>query len=268
MIIPPSFVNLSDLETLYVDGSARVLLPDTLWDMKKLRHLGGTSMWVLPSLIPVANLENLLTLSEVEISSCQIRIGVLKKLPNLRSLICYLDMDGECTVEFFTLNQLESLFVRSSHSILSGLYLPQSLKERSLLWIGLPLSEVSAIERLPSLEFLKLSYSSFSGEKWNMEEEGTFPKLNVLEIKLMVSLERWTTASDDNFPSIETLILNDCPRLEEIPSCIAQSSTLQMIKVNDCPRVINSIKEIHEMQMDLGNEDRRIYLNDQPLTKE
>ncbi|CAI9112036.1 OLC1v1012406C1 [Oldenlandia corymbosa var. corymbosa] len=269
IIIPSSILNLSDLETLIVDN-ARVLLPDTLWGMKKLRHLDGAREFVLPSEIPVANLENLQTFSIVTFTCSQTMVGVVKKLPNLRTLRCRLDLGGgECTVDFITLNQLESLFINTSRGTnLFQFRFPQNLKDLSLYSTCLQWSEVSAIGRLPNLEALRLDWNEYEGENWDIEEEGTFPKLRVLELYNMMSLERWTTASDDDFPSIETLILGGCRRLKEIPSCIAQSSTLQMIKVRDCPRVFDSIKEIHETQMDYGNEDLQIYLDKKQLTKE
>ncbi|CAI9111899.1 OLC1v1012235C1 [Oldenlandia corymbosa var. corymbosa] len=290
IIIPSSILNLSDLETLIVTGGDRVLLPDTLWGMKKLRHLEAWE-WVLPSEIPVANLENLQTFSTVRFTCSQTMVGVLKKLPNLRTLRCRLDLDeGECTVDFITLTQLELFslcIITSGGTNFFQFRFPQNLKELSVYSTCLTWSEVSAIGRLPNLEALRLDGNEitaenwllnlealrlhgneYKGENWDIEEEGTFPKLRVLELYDMTSLERWTTASDDDFPSIETLILKRCNRLKEIPSCIAQSSTLQMIEVRNCPRVFNSIKEIHEMQMDYGNEDLRIYLDKEQLTKE
>ncbi|CAI9111917.1 OLC1v1012261C1 [Oldenlandia corymbosa var. corymbosa] len=270
IIIPSSILNLSDLETLIVYNGKRVLLPDTLWGMQKLRHLDGAFEWILPSEIPVANLENLQTFSKVTFTCSQTMVGVVKKLPNLRTLGCRLDLGGgECTVDFSTFNQLESLYISTSRRPKFFQFrFPQNLKDLHLYKTCLPWSEVSAIGRLPNLEALRLDGNAYAGENWDIEEEGTFPKLRVLELWSMTSLERWTTASDDDFPSIETLILKRCLMLKEIPSCIAQSSTLQMIEVNHCPRVFDSVKEIHEMQMDYGNEDLRIYLDDQQLTKE
>ncbi|CAI9115855.1 OLC1v1016862C4 [Oldenlandia corymbosa var. corymbosa] len=268
IIIPSSILNLSDLETLIVYSGGRVLLPDTLWGMKKLRHLEGALEFVLPSEIPVANLENLQTFSTVSFTCSQTMVGVLKKLPNLRTLRCRLDLGGgECTVDFITLNQLESLDITRGRNLFQFRF-PQNLKDLYLDSTCLPWSEVSAIGRLPNLEALRLDGNEYEGENWDIEEEGTFPKLRVLELCYIPSLERWTTASDDDFPSIETLILAACNRLKEIPSCIAQSSTLQMIEVLDCPRVYDSVKEIHETQMDYGNEDLRIYLDKEQLTKD
>ncbi|CAI9111989.1 OLC1v1012345C2 [Oldenlandia corymbosa var. corymbosa] len=259
----------TDLETLIV-GDGRVLLPDTLWGMKKLRHLDGAREWVLPSEIPVANLENLQTFSTVKFTCSQTMVGVVKKLPNLRTLRCGLNLGGrECTVDFITLYQLESLYINIfRRPKFFQFRFPHNLKKLTLDSTCLTWSEVSAIGRLPNLEALRLNGDAYTVENWDIEEEGTFPKLRVLELYNMTSWERWTTASDDDFPSIETLILKRCLMLKEIPSCIAQSSTLQMIKVRDCPRVFDSIKEIHETQMDYGNEDLQIYLDKEQLTKE
>ncbi|CAI9112164.1 OLC1v1012557C1 [Oldenlandia corymbosa var. corymbosa] len=277
--IPPSISDLSNLETLIVHGGDRVMLPDTLWSMKKLRHLEGPEEWILPSPreIPgiVYKFENLQTLKDATFCCNQQMMEVLKILPNLRRLGCCLDLDEEYTEEeFFTvtfdlLSQLESLHIQLMDDVPAyqlQFRFPQRLKKLTLIDVVLPWSEISAIDKLPNLEALTLHYA-FIGLDWDKEEEeGTFPKLKFLKLRYL-SLDRWT-ASDDSFPSIETLILEECYSLDKIPSCIAQSSTLQMIKVKQCPQIVNSIKEIYEMQMDMGNEDIKIYLEGQQLTTE
>ncbi|CAI9111756.1 OLC1v1012068C2 [Oldenlandia corymbosa var. corymbosa] len=270
VMIPPSIANLSNLETFIVLGGKELLLPNTLWNMRKLKHLQGRSHWVLPTEIAehLFNLENLLTLSTVKFS-CGLTMmkEVLRKFPNLRRLKCYLNqdevrsMEDSLMLDFFS--QLESLsvlgngpFLWTCHHFPNQFQFPQNLKKLTAYCFYLTQSQISTIGELPNLEVLKLDQVMFTDDDWNIEEEGTFLKLKFLKLRLM-ALERWT-AMDDNFPYLETLVLEYCRKLKELPSCLAESSTLRVIKVIDCPHAAASIKKIHEMQMDWGNEDLKV----------
>ncbi|CAI9111754.1 OLC1v1012064C1 [Oldenlandia corymbosa var. corymbosa] len=261
--IPASFANLLNLETFLVRGGKEILLPNTLWNMKKLRHLHAYhGRWVLPPEIPENSLENLLTLSVIKFSGGEKMMEVLKKLPNLRRLGCQVE-EFDIVVVLDFLSQLESLHLHLTkvgrHDVDRFLFkFPGTLKKLTLSSFCFSWRRISIIDGLPNLEVLKLELNAFEGEHWDVEEEeGTFPNLRFLKLYRM-ELARWT-ASDDKFPSLETLVLQDCKNLEELPdSCFAQSSTLQMIKVIKCPRAADSIKKIQEMQMDLGNDYLKI----------
>ncbi|CAI9111755.1 OLC1v1012065C1 [Oldenlandia corymbosa var. corymbosa] len=276
--IPPSIANLSNLETFIVNGGSTISLPDTLWNMKALRHLDG-AFWELPTenLEGVSSLENLLTLNTLVfprsktymevVSDGQMLMEILEKLPNLRRLKCILYRDRGSAMDVVLVGgRLESLSISSTDCF--DFHFPQILRKLNLENVRLRWSGIAGIQRLPNLEVLKLRDIGFEGPHWDMENEeaeeevgGTFPKLRVLRLRSLSKLVRWTCSDDnDHFPSLETLVLQECFYLKELPSCLAQSSTLQMIEVNYCPNAADSIKEIQEMQMDLGNEDLKILI--------
>ena len=50
-----------------------------------------------------------------------------------------------------------------------------------------------------------------------------------------------------------------CKWLEEVPSCLGEALTLDMIEVIWCPEsAVNSVKQIWQEQMDMGNKDLKI----------
>ncbi|XP_071916212.1 putative late blight resistance protein homolog R1B-11 [Coffea arabica] len=134
---------------------------------------------------------------------------------------------------------------------------PMNLRKLTLseYW---PRSKLSAIGKLPNDEVLKLYRVSFVGEKWEMEE-GEFRNLRFLELSHLDI--RWWEASPDNFCSLEKLVLKYCYRLKEVPSCLGEALTLDMIEVNGCcESAVNSVKQIQKEQMDMGNKDLKIVI--------
>ncbi|CAI9102723.1 OLC1v1001037C2 [Oldenlandia corymbosa var. corymbosa] len=264
--IPPSIDSLSNLETLIVRGQNDILLPNSVWNMIKLRHMKAW-LWELPMENPkhLSSLLNLHTLSRVTFSHGQTMEEVIRKLPNVRRLNCTLSLKEEedGTLKSFTLDflsQLESLTI-SRHWDDKCMYhfqFPPNLKKLTLHGLELPWSELSVIDRLPNLEVLKLLGQSFTGKTWHVGEEGTFPKLRFLKLECL-DLVRWTMNSEDNVPCLEMLLLKRCEELEELPTDLAQSSTLQMIEVISCHLAANSMKEIEEIKTELGNDDLKIH---------
>ncbi|CAI9102337.1 OLC1v1000593C5 [Oldenlandia corymbosa var. corymbosa] len=268
-ILPPSIASLSNLETLFLIGGgiyySRVLLPDTLWKMKNFRHLHCiNSHWELPAddrLEHISILENLQTFSNVELSSHQVTKEVVRRFPNIRRFKCRFNVSTPQSIALDFLTQLESLSIYDVR-ILSEIHndhyqFPHNLKKLTLQGLHLPWSKISMIDRLPNLEVLKLEQGSFIGEIWDMKEEGTFPKLRFLKLKGL-DLARWTD-SDDHFPCLQKLVLEDCQKLKELPSCLAEIPTIRMIEVSRCAKaIVDSIKQIRDTQMDNGNVDLEI----------
>ena len=121
-----------------------------------------------------------------------------------------------------------------------------------------PWSKISAIGKLPNLEVLKLRYNSFVGEKWEMEER-EFRNLRFLKLSYLNI--RWWTASSDNFCCLEKLVLHACHWLEEVPSCLGETLTLDMIEVKWCHEsAVNSVKQIQQEQRDMGNKNLKIVI--------
>ncbi|XP_027063109.1 putative late blight resistance protein homolog R1A-3 [Coffea arabica] len=291
--IPQSIANLSNLETFRLKSHETVSLPDTIWNMKKLRVL---CVWICAR--PLLNddilrssstLPNLDSLSTLILPLSQAGENIIRKIPHVRRLKIFLshnegarEATGSCN-----LSQLESL---ESLTVMGGFILPwdhnieyifpSALKKLSLSELGLPWSKISLIEQLPNLEVLKLLVCSFRGDTWELAEGG-FPKLKVLTLS-QVDVVVWTEAdpdSDDCFPCLERLNLEGNLKLEKVPSCFERLSTLNMVKVrfwgeeSNCDNavdnysVVNLVRRIEEEQINNGTENLKILIHYVPLPR-
>ncbi|XP_027076003.2 putative late blight resistance protein homolog R1B-23 [Coffea arabica] len=266
--IPPAIANLSRLETLIVeDPCLGIELPSTIWNIKTLSHLrvlNYDGVWPMGFIFPLGNLEGSLDLDHLDTldlaidPSPQSLQKILRKLPSIRRIKC-MERPREATrncneiLEFDGLSQLESLHLFGFCGC--GFKFPLNLKKLALSNNGLPWSEISTIGKLPNLEVLKLIEDCFVGEEWVMKE-GEFPKLRVLKL-LGLEFRNWTAFSD-NFSRLEKLVLCSCEELEKVPSCLGECETLEMIEVEGChASVIDSVKEIQQEQMDMGEEPHK-----------
>lgn len=137
--------------------------------------------------------------------------------------------------------------------------LPVNLSKLTLSSNWQQWSEISKIAKLPNLEVLKLLYQSFVGKEWEMTE-GAFPKLRFLKLEDL-EIVRWTASCDD-FPPLEKLVLRSCRMLEEVPSCLGDMPTIELIEIRSCHKsTVNLVKEIQEQQMDLGNKGLKVVIH-------
>lgn len=133
---------------------------------------------------------------------------------------------------------------------------PLNLKKLTLL--SFSWSVIPPVGKLPNLEVLKLQ-GDHGGEVWEMKE-GEFPKLRILELELL-DIVRWT-GSDDHFPCLQKLVVQNCMQLIEVPDCLRYNSTLEMIEVQCCSDSLASlVQEIEEEQISMGNEDLEILMS-------
>ncbi|CDP20519.1 unnamed protein product [Coffea canephora] len=268
--IPAAIANLSRLQTFLLRrNNVDCLLPNTIWSIKTLRHLRITEFYS-GFIFPAENLEvcpglfHLDTLNLTIDPSSQSLQKILTKLPNIRRLRCTMTTSREEPTRiaggilvFDYFSELQSLALHSFHGY--GFKFPLNLKKLTLEGNFQPWSEISTIGKLPKLEVLKLLYDSFVGEEWEMKE-GEFPKLRVLKLSHLWDFRRWT-ASSDNFPRLEKLVVQWCRHLEEVPSCLGECPTLEMIEVRGCREsVASSVKQIQQEQRDGGNEVLRILI--------
>ncbi|XP_071913982.1 putative late blight resistance protein homolog R1B-16 [Coffea arabica] len=258
------------LQTFLLRGNnADYLLPKTIWNIKTLRHLWTTYSYA-GFIFPVENLEvcpgliHLDTLSLAIDPSSQSLQKILTKLPNIRRLRCTMTTSREEPTRiaggiplFDYFSELQSLALHSFHGY--GFKFPLNLKKLTLSYIEQPWSEISTIGKLPKLEVLKLLDGSFVGEEWEMKE-GEFPSLRVLKLRGLRDFCSWT-ASFDNFPRLEKLVVHSCLMLEEVPSCLGECPALEVIEVSGCSEsVASSVKQIQQEQIDMGNEVLKILI--------
>ncbi|XP_027171387.1 putative late blight resistance protein homolog R1B-14 [Coffea eugenioides] len=278
--IASSMSNLLNLETLILETfDSAVSLPDTIWNLKKLRHLvlkGDCLDEYCELQLPTYNLENaehlcdLNTLSRVMLPSWDTIDKMFRKFPNIHKLKCSFyeandsrdSADKVLALDF--LSGLESLtlkFINHTGVLCQFEFqFPLTIRKLTLSGFLFPWSKISEIQNLPNLAVLKLLDGAFQGKIWNMEEEEGFPKVSFLKIASL-DIVNWTASEYmDCFPSLRKLVLEDCQFLEEIPSGLG-SSTLETIEASDCPFSASFIQPLQEEQMDMGNTDLKIHIS-------
>ncbi|KAJ8543705.1 hypothetical protein K7X08_025323 [Anisodus acutangulus] len=264
--IPRWIDKLAYLETLLVKGlRGEVKLPDTVWNMVRLRHVHindrasfGFRKEVIENSSKLYDLE---TLSTPSLAYGDDMEKMMRKFSNLKRLRCrFLESSHysmklrKTFIRFPTLDvliHLESLKVFSNGKKLSQpceFKLPENLKKLTLSNFRLPWKEISTIATLPNLEVLKLLFRTFEGETWEVIDD-EFPALKVLKLDDVI-LSQWDV-SDDAFPNLEKLVLRKCKKLKEIPSSLGYNTTLESIEVSWCSiSVTESAKQIQETQVE------------------
>ncbi|XP_027177726.1 putative late blight resistance protein homolog R1A-10 [Coffea eugenioides] len=269
--IPSAIGNLSRLETFLVKGNFdAVVLPNTIWNIKTLRHLWTTnsSMWC-GFCLPIDNVEvsihldHLNTLSLAVDPFSQSLQDILTKLPSIRRLKCVTvrseaKSPGNCN-KILTLDKLTSLqSLKLQRFVGYEFEYPFNLKKLTLSFNHQPWSKMSAIGELPNLKVLKLECNSFVGEKWEMEE-GEFPNLRFLKFsRLDVCL--WIAPSY-SFLRLEKLVLYECVKLQEVPSSLGKCENLELIELRGCcESAVSSVKQIQQEQVSTGSQDLKIVI--------
>ncbi|XP_027164619.1 putative late blight resistance protein homolog R1B-8 isoform X2 [Coffea eugenioides] len=258
--IPPSIAKLSHLETFCLNSHQIVSLPDSIWNMKKLRHVHAKMGVVIRVSSNDKGVENLSTLPNLGTLSC-LRLykegeNLLRRIPNVRRLNISDERTGNGVLNMSRLDCLESLTLGSREHV--ELSFPMNMKKLSLYNVGLPCRKMSLVEQLPYLEVLELRKQSMVGHMWELMEKG-FPKLRVLTLE-EVEVEEWTEADPDSgygyFPRLQQLNLQRISKLEKTPACLGSISNLKTIQVAHCgSRVKSLVREIEEEQKDnYGND--------------
>lgn len=250
---PSSFAKFWNLETLIVRifTSKPVILPSEIWEMRKLRHLRFNGY--LPDPPASVVLENLQILKGIKNIRCTDKF--LRALPNLAKLaiVCEDKKRGYCLNNLVRLHKLQSLNCIASSKISAGeIAFPRSLKKLCLSGLELPWEAMTIIGLLPNLEVLKLRRNAFTGPVWE-PTEGEFCRLKFLQLS-SDKLQHWR-GDTTHFPLLESLMIHDCMKLEEIPSGIGDIPTLELIDLKVCkPSAVASAEEILKEQRSLGND--------------
>ncbi|MCD9643371.1 hypothetical protein HAX54_030820 [Datura stramonium] len=226
--------NLWNLETLIVQGlGGRVSVPDTIWEMVKLRHLHiydqafftfnkGEGFSESSS-----KMDDLQTISSVCFSSVENADKILEKTPNLWKLRCEVSKFDGSFPAFSKLKKLEMLKISSGSTLtwINKLKFPSYLKKLTLSNFHIHLTELAT---LPELEVLKLVGVTISSNIWEVNDE-QFLQLKILKLE-NPSFSEWH-ASEYAFPCLEHLVLKRCRYLKAIPSCFEDSSSLKSVEI-------------------------------------
>ncbi|XP_047971395.1 putative late blight resistance protein homolog R1B-16 [Salvia hispanica] len=295
--IPSTISNLMNLQTLIILPTSRFAsandhrrywvgetnawshspLPLEIWRMPQLRHVLLHHAVTLPHPPDGSNppLENLQTLSYI--LNLVWNENVLLMIPNVKRLGLVYDIDVEFNLDLLRrLDKLEKLVIETGYTFeirrLDKLFkvktagytnywrnsvnFPSTLKKLTLVGGGLPWKDMSVIGSLPNLQVLKLRNHACRGETWETVD-GEFPDLRYLLIVGSV-LQQWITESS-HFPRLKYLVLRHCQMLREIPGCIGEIPTLEVIEVDSSNQfLVESAKQIKEDQESYGNYDLHV----------
>ncbi|XP_074285956.1 putative late blight resistance protein homolog R1A-3 isoform X2 [Silene latifolia] len=253
--IPSSIGCLLNLETLIVRGTlGEVEVPPTIFGLSKLRDLlvdKRAKIVVHPSNDNC--LSSLQNFSTPVLSENVLVDQIILRLPNLRKLRCII---LEKTFDLSILDRLchlESLRVlyQSLNPFCGKLSLPSNLYKLTVSRFKLPWLEIEKIAvMLPRLKILKLLLRAFEGEQWNTT--ATFKNLKYLRMEGL-NIKEWE-ASDDNFPSLERLVVRRCKSLHKIPEEFGNIGELMGIEAHWCDTsLVKSVLKIKRDQIDGGN---------------
>lgn len=240
-ILPQSFSDLWNLQTLVVDTRSRLITMEAnIWKLIRLRHLKTKAAIVLSSEAEAGKAgENLQTLNTLSPKSCT--EDVSEKARNLKTL----RIRGELPSVFGS-KFLEKL-VRLEKLKLVNDFFPKIACENPLLDLPLPScfppslrcltlsktflkwNHMSTLAKINTLEVLKLKDNAFTGIYWSVEED-CFRSLHFLLIA-NADLVIWE-ASTDSLPTLRCLVLKNCGNLNEFPVALKNLEKLEIERVN------------------------------------
>ncbi|KAJ9553984.1 hypothetical protein OSB04_018029 [Centaurea solstitialis] len=253
--LPHSICNLWSLQTLILIryGSEHIYLPSNITDLVNLRHLWSNSWLCLRYIEKPMNLHSI---SRVMLKD---RLDYFHKcFPNIKKLALYCDDK----YHFELLPYLENLKLIGPGMRWGHIAFPATSKKLSLIRCELLWSHMSIIQLLPNLEVLKLIYNGFKGRQWDACEQ-QFRQLKLLKLEWL-DIKQWEAYST-SFPCLKQLTLRYCMDLEEIPIEIGEITTLELIEIDSCKPVVESVKRIQQEQHDAGNYEIKITVDREEL---
>nr|GME07818.1 putative late blight resistance protein homolog R1B-8 [Ipomoea batatas] len=83
---------------------------------------------------------------------------------------------------------------------------------------------------LEELEVLKLDDYAFKGENWELSNDVIFKQLQYLRIG-RTNLITWKVTSENSFPTLRSLVLQNCNVIERVPEAFANVPTLKVMEL-------------------------------------
>ncbi|XP_019069404.2 putative late blight resistance protein homolog R1A-3 [Solanum lycopersicum] len=290
-VLPPSFSNLCNLETLVVYNDICIILSPCFWSLAKLRVVQMTWGAVFDPVITVLDedlrLENLTTLHNLYLLGSEDTEDIFKRFPNLKNLQVLIKKQIPEKICFPRLDVLNlSAFPQNSLPEYTHDF-PLSLKKLKLEWFTVTSDILSSIARLPNLEELTLQYTIIEEDKeWNMEDHVVFQNLKSLKLSRLIfskwnmddhvifqdlkslelvdlSFSEWKVDAEKSFPVLEKLLICTCDKLIEIPDSFGDIASLKFINVRLSPQLKESLFKIKEYVEEMTGEDKlHVEFND------
>nr|XP_019069402.1 LOW QUALITY PROTEIN: putative late blight resistance protein homolog R1A-3 [Solanum lycopersicum] len=287
-VLPPSFSNLCNLETLMVNADLSCMrLSPWFWSLAKLRVVEMTWGAVFDPVITVLDedlrLENLTTLHKFYLLGLEDTEDIFKRFPNLKNLqVRFREQIPEniCFPRFDFLNKLEQLhlFVFPQNSFPEYTRgFPLSLKILKLKGFAVTSDTLS---RLPNLEELSLEDATIEeGKEWNMEDHVAFQNLKSLTLSRLIfskwnmedhvifqdlkylelealNFSEWKVDAEKSFPVLKKLFIDSCDKLMEIPDSFGDIASLKCINVQYSSQLKESMFKIKEYVEEMTGEDK------------
>ncbi|KAL8557374.1 hypothetical protein ACS0TY_004710 [Phlomoides rotata] len=213
-------------------------MKENIWKMYRLRHLNTKAAIVLDKEWDGEAGENLQTLSRLSPESCTVNMS--KRARNLKTL----GIRGKLATQLNTmalqeLSRLEKLKLMNDIQYESAsedrlVLLPQpsnfppNLKRLTLSNTSLDWKNMSTLAKIDTLEVLKLKNNAFTGISWNADGD-VFHSLQFLLI-VNADLVLWE-ASTNNLPSLRSLVLKNCEKLQQIPGGLGKNLEIWTLNV-------------------------------------
>nr|GMD46762.1 putative late blight resistance protein homolog R1B-8 [Ipomoea batatas] len=236
-VLPKSFKNLVELETLVIKTTSRTLqIEGGIWNMEKLRHVRINTSAQLPFPLETNSKTNsggkhIHTLSTISPASC--RKEIFSKTPNLQKLgvrgnLSELLEEKDNICLFNNLRMLKCLVNLKLYGqydkVLTVPMLDKFARRLKMLSFSSTLFEwkdMAILGSLEELEVLKLDDYAFKGENWELSNNVVFRRLQYLRIG-RTNLVTWKLAAHNSFPALRGLVLRNCSSLERIPASFAK----------------------------------------------
>ncbi|KAF3434075.1 hypothetical protein FNV43_RR25178 [Rhamnella rubrinervis] len=169
--------------------------------------------------IQIDQLKDIETLKDIT-SSALIPHDALNKLTDLRCLgIHYEGTDDVRRIS-------ESMYSTSLHSLQ---FLPASLTKLILWESGLEKDPMPALERLPNLRFLNMSYEAYYGSQMVCSAYG-FPKLETLQLSSLLHVRNWIV-KNGAMSSLKKLHIERIRNLEMTPEGLKFVTMLKKLSI-------------------------------------
>ncbi|TMW90232.1 hypothetical protein EJD97_016033 [Solanum chilense] len=255
-ILPKFMEDLWNLQTLIISTQQETLnIEADICNMPHLRHVHTNASGKLcPSVLKTRNDRSALqTLSIIEAET--LTEDVFARCQNLKKLGIRGDMTklvGLLKLEYLEKLKLMNLASGKLQLDSENYGFPRRLKQLTLSGTWSDWEEIHrAVGHLELLEVLKVKENAFRGDSWELKKDYVFPYLKVLWIESS-ELVCWK-ACDENFPSLERLVLRNLNKLEEIPINFANISNLKMMElVNTTKSTVKSAQEIQSQSVRTG----------------